>query len=209
MKNFELIKSKLTNAISYEEYYAEFKKIVENSSTEKFSKEELDLFNYIKLNYQRSTRIHKTYSPSTEIKDLLTKINFKQWWILITENWCGDSAQNIPYIYEISKLNPIITLKIFKRDTNLDIMDLYLTNGTRSIPKLIAFDENGNELFSWGARPKEAQDLVNKLKSEGRSKDEFIEELHLWYARNKGKNMEKELGELIISSFQNHNKMES
>lgn len=205
MKNFEIIKSKLSESISYNEYFEEFRNKVETASDDNFSQEEIALLNYTKLNFQRSSRIHKTYKPSIEIEEIVKQINFKQWWILITENWCGDSAQNVPYIYEISKLNQLITLRIFKRDSHLEIMDLYLTNGTRSIPKLIAFDEIGSELFVWGARPNEAQELINKLKSEGKTKDEFIEQLHLWYARNKGKNLEKEFYDLILNSIQDHN----
>ncbi|MCL6097112.1 MAG: thioredoxin family protein, partial [Bacteroidetes bacterium] len=95
--------------------------------------------------------------------------------------------------------NPLIDLRILLRDQNLDIMDLYLTNGnSRSIPKLVVFDQDGNELVQWGPRPAEAQALVNKNKSEGKSKDEFIKELHLWYGRNRGKNLEEEFEKIIV-----------
>jgi hypothetical protein len=76
-------------------------------------------------------------------------------------------------------------------------MDKYLTNGARAIPKLIAFDEQENEFFQWGARPKEAQDLVTQLKNEGKSKTEFLEALHLWYGKNRGKNLETEFLEIL------------
>jgi len=89
-------------------------------------------------------------------------------------------------------------LRIILRDSNLDIMDLYLTDGkSRSIPKLVAFDEQGNELFQWGARPRQAQELVNRLRSEGMSKEIFLEQLHLWYGRDRGKSLESELKEII------------
>lgn len=43
-----------------------------------------------------------------------------------------------------------------------------------------------------GPRPKFAQDLVNQLKSEG-FKEKFNEQLHLWYGRNRGKELELEM----------------
>lgn len=197
MGNFSLIKEKLSHSISYEKYFEFFKMKAESNDLSFLSDFEKENFDYIKLNFQRSNRIHKSYKVSEDLSSLIKNISVNQYWILITEEWCGDSAQTVPFIYEMTKVNPKINLRIFKRDTNLDLMDLYLTNGSRSIPKLIVFDNFGNELFTWGPRPKEAQDLVNRLKAEGKSKDEFIEQLHLWYGRNRGKNLEEEFKELI------------
>jgi hypothetical protein len=158
---------------------------------------DLDKINFIKLNIQRSARIDKTYVPSEEIKDILSKNILEQTWLVLTENWCGDSAQNLPYIAKLAEANVNIHLVILERDKNLDIMNHYLTSGTLSIPKLIAFGDKWNELFQWGPRPAEAVALISKLKNEGKVKDEFMKELHLWYSRNKGKAIEKEFVEIL------------
>jgi hypothetical protein len=114
--------------------------------------------------------------------------------MVITEDWCGDSAQNLPIFASLASLNKNIDLRIVLRDENPDIMNHYLTNGiSRSIPILVVFDKSGNELFRWGPRPEEARELVDELKSQGYEKKEFLEKLHLWYARNRGKNTETEL----------------
>ena len=63
----------------------------------------------------------------------------------------------------------------------------------------LVFDENNNELFQWGPRPNEAQELVTRLKAEGKTKTEFLEQLHLWYGRNRGKVLESEMIELLNS----------
>jgi hypothetical protein len=158
---------------------------------------DLEKLNFIKLNIQRSTRIDKTYVPSEVIEDILSKNTLEQTWLVLTENWCGDSAQNLPYIAKFAEANVNIQLVILERDKNLDIMNHYLTSGTLSIPKLIAFDDKWNELFQWGPRPAEAVALISKLKNEGKVKDEFMKELHLWYSRNKGKAIEKEFVEIL------------
>jgi hypothetical protein len=146
------------------------------------------------------TRIDKSYEPGIDIRDEIEKIADHQLWMVITENWCGDSAQNLPYIAGIASMNQNIELKLILRDSNPDIMDHYLTNGTRSIPKLVAFDNEGNELFQWGARPKAAQDLVSDLKTQGFDKKYFLEKLHSWYARNRGADIEKEILLLLKKS---------
>lgn len=196
MQNF-FLDSRINRGLTYEDYFSGFKAKAELEDFSAFPTEEFEHLKMAKLNFQRSSRIHRTFSPSVEIKELIAEITEPQIWMVISEDWCGDSAQNIPYIAELAKLNPIIELKIFPRDANPDIIDMYLTNGTRSIPKLVAFDTDGNELFQWGPRPNQAVELIAKLKAEGKTKEEFLEQLHLWYGRNRGSELLKELSELI------------
>ncbi len=187
---------------NYEEYQQLFNQKIAFADYGGVSNDQKKLIDRDKLNYQRSLRIHKTYSVDPQLCELVINISEPQLWMVITENWCGDSAQNLPYLAKIASCNPLIDFRIILRDDNLDIMDLYLTdNNSRSIPKFIAFKENGEELFQWGPRPNEAQELVYKLKSEGKSKDEYLEELHLWYGRNKGKNLESEIINILKSIF--------
>ena len=52
---------------------------------------------------------------------------------------------------------PAVTLRIFKRDENLDIMDQYLNRGEfRSIPTFIVYDPDWNELGFYSERPEAA-----------------------------------------------------
>ncbi len=179
------------NGMTYKEFYENFEKSIQN-----LTEENTDA-NKLKLNFQRISRIQKSYKVSDELCTKVKEFTDPQIWLTISENWCGDSAQIIPYLAKISECNPKIDFRIIERDKNLDIIDLYLTNGTRSIPKLIAFDENGNELFQWGPRPKRAIDLINNAKAEGKTKDEFLEMLHLWYAKDRGKSLEEEFNILL------------
>src|SRR5674476_1679847 len=58
-----------------------------------------------KLNIQIMTRIDKSYEPGIDIRDEIEKITDNQLWMIITEDWCGDPAQNLPYIARIASLN--------------------------------------------------------------------------------------------------------
>jgi len=180
------------NGKSYPEYMDMFKNEIDTTNIDKLDKSSRELFEYKKLNFQRSKRIENSYIIAPKLNQVIGMISGRQLWMVLAESWCGDSAQNLPYIAKIAEVNPNINLRIILRDTNLDIMDEYLTNGSRIIPKLVAFDYDGIELFTWGPRPKEAQELILKWKNEGIVKPELYEKLHLWYGKNRGKSIENE-----------------
>lgn len=203
--NFSDLRKKIEeNGITYKDYINKNIEEIAGTHTKDLSSEEIERFNFKTLNLQRGNRISRTYNPCNELKNLLAEISEPQLWMVITESWCGDSAQNLPYIAAMASQNPLIDLKILSRDSNPDIMDEFLTNGSRSIPILAAFNSAGDELFRWGPRPKAAVDLINQWKSEGLEKSEWVEKLHLWYARNKGAEIEKEFIDLIEKEVMAH-----
>jgi hypothetical protein len=156
------------------------------------------LANYTKLNYRRMVRLNKTITIDSKLVDLVSSIPANLTWVVITEAWCGDAAQNIPYIAKLAEACPNVELKLVWRDENIAYIDRHLTNGSRSIPKLIVYDdENGSQLLSWGPRPRPVQEMVMEYKSqvdhEKRPFDQFAEEIHLWYAKDKNETLSKEL----------------
>lgn len=107
-----------------------------------------------KLNIVRIRRIEKQFELSNEIKALLDKLHKKITWIVLTEIWCGDSAQNLPIIAKAAAYSTNINLQLILRDKHPEIMDKYLTNGSRAIPKLICLDAQTNSYSAvWGPRP--------------------------------------------------------
>jgi hypothetical protein len=199
LENLSVI-NKPTRFLTFEEHHQELKEKLEKINPTDLEGLELERHNYRAINLQRTNRIIKTYSPSQEIIDAVNKINDKQNWIVITEDWCGDSAQTIPYIQKFISHNPNIELKIILRDDNYDFADEIIKEGNpRSIPRVLAFDELGNLVFMWGSRPKEAQEIVTQGKAQGKTKEEFNKDLHLWYGRDRGKTLEKEFIEILNS----------
>ena len=155
---------------------------------------------YSPLNWKRSERVEKTYKMSDEARSAMLAITTPQLWMVITEGWCGDSAQSFPIIHRLANVNPLVEIRVILRDENLDILDAYLTDGKRGIPKLVAFNRDGEELFTWGPRPREAAELFRDGLAEGTPKSQVYEKLHLWYARDRGKAIEREFTELVRSS---------
>ena len=86
--------------------------------------------------------------------------------IVITADWCGDAMVNIPILLRIAEATNI-DVRFILRDSNLELMDQYLTNGTaRSIPIFIFIDGKGNELAVWGPRAAKIQESFDELKAQ-------------------------------------------
>jgi hypothetical protein len=156
------------------------------------------MFNYGKLNRQRMHRLEKTVEISESLKDKARQIERKQIWLIITEGWCGDAAQNIPVIEKIAAASDNIETRYVLRDENLELMDAYLTNNARSIPKLIALDAlNLEEIGTWGPRPAAAMDLFIELKHQGLEKPLIMENLQRWYIADKNQTIQAEFENLL------------
>jgi thiol-disulfide isomerase/thioredoxin len=184
------IKNSLENSISYDAYRTLMQHLVETQATTGVDQNEA-LINYTMLNAKRMKRWDKTVKVSEEIKQKITALDKKVTWLIITESWCGDAAHVIPVLNKLADLNPNITFRLVERDKNLDLIDMFLTNGGRAIAKLIMLDdETGEVLNTFGPRPSEATALVNAYKAEhGKLTPEFKQDLQVWYNKNKGQNI--------------------
>lgn len=191
----------LTKAMEYDQYRKLIDNLLEENKTTGENHSE-DMIHYTQMNVQRMNRIEKTVDIYDDTAEVLKNIGQKWVWVVMTEAWCGDAAQNIPIIAKMADLSPNIDLKLLLRDENLDVMDQYLTNGGRSIPKMIALKtENLDELGTWGPRPAPAQEMMNEFKANpnGRTKQDLIIDIQKWYTKDKGRTLQNEFIELIKS----------
>lgn len=188
----------VANSMNYNEYLLLIdEKIAENASTG--HEQNQMLTDFTKLNRARMKRLDKTQDILPELQKITQEIKQKQVWIVLTESWCGDAAQSVPVLQKIAALNPLIDLRLVLRDDNDALMQKYLTNGGRSIPKLIAVSEDlSTELFSWGPRAVAAQNEVNRLKEVfGSFNEQAKEGLQIWYNNDKGVAMQLEMIEIL------------
>lgn len=155
---------------------------------------------YTKLNLARTVRNEKTVKLLPEVVEALANVHGMTW-LVITEPWCGDSSQVMPVLAMMASAAPDLSMRVVLRDEHLDLMDHYLTHGGRSIPKMIAIDPKGKELFTWGPRPQAAQDMVwaNKdlPEAEQLPKEEIYAKVHAWYAANSGVAIQQEVLALL------------
>jgi len=194
----ELIKNSLDKSISYPDYMALVKQLVENNSTTGIEKTE-SLVEYTKLNDRRMRRWNKTLKIDAENKERLKKFHKKVTWLVLTESWCGDAAHVLPVMQKIADLNSNIDVKVVLRDENDELMNAFLTNGGKAVPKLIMIDEVTGEVFnSYGPRPSDATQLVQAYKTKhGHLSPEFKEDLQHWYNKDKGQTAVKDLLTLL------------
>lgn len=178
---------------SFDEFYQLVEQLVKEEKTTGNEHTE-EKVNYTKLNFSRMKRILKTTPISEDVTNTVDCLNDKLTWVVLAESWCGDAAQNLPVFAKIAETNPNITLKILLRDDNPEVMDQYLTNGGKSIPKLIALDENLNEVGTWGPRPKFLQDWLYENKANPKMEmSELKEQFQVWYTKDKGQTLQKEM----------------
>ena len=182
----------LKEAYEYEAYLELLDELLAKNMTTGSNQSE-NMLNYARLNEKRMRKWDKIGKISAELEAKMKEIEVPMIWLVVTEGWCGDAAQSLPFIQKMAVLNPHINLKLILRDEHPEVIDQFLTNGGRSIPKLIALDQGLSVLGDWGPRPKPIQNefLENKISQEKTGK-EFSEYMHLWYAKDRANTFQNE-----------------
>jgi thioredoxin-like negative regulator of GroEL len=112
--------------------------------------------------------------------------------MVIAADWCGDAANTVPVLARLADLVRGMELRILVRDEHPEVMNEFLTNGTRSIPIAIVLDESNRELGHWGPRPAALQEWVLAHKKLMPSPQRYAY-ARQWYARDKGETTLREL----------------
>lgn len=189
------------DGLTYDEYRKHWQE-QKDASPEDPDPDERRRLHYLNYNWERQAHVHEEYTPPDDLRAAVTNIEEPQLWMVLTEPWCGDSAFLLPVIAEAAALNDDVTLRILLRDDNLDVMDQYLTDGSRSIPMLVAFSSDGEERFTWGPRPDNAQQLFEELRAKYDDKMAVIEALIAHYEDGGWREADGELAAAIRQSAQ-------
>ena len=189
----ELLKI-IKEGLNYSEYIEGLERQLEKNP------ENDKMLNYVYLNVKRMKRIGKQYEVAPFLSKLVQKINMPVTWLVITEGWCGDAAHVLPVLDLLSDLSFKPKVKVILRDEHPELMDKYLTKGSRSIPKVLAVDQTGEVISIWGPRPSGAQKMVEAYKngeSTFESYDELSEALQKWYLFDRFSQFESEIVDFI------------
>ena len=195
----QVIEASLTGSYSYQAY----RKLIDDLLQEGRStapEQDENLTEYSKMNQRRMKRWDKTLKISEEAKAEIKAYNKRLIWLVISEGWCGDAAHSLPVMNKMAELNPNIEMRVVLRDQHEVLMNQFLTNGGKSIPKLIMYNPGTQEVIgSWGPRPTPATQLVEAYKLEhGKLDAELKEQLQLWYNKDKGQSIIEELLKLLV-----------
>jgi hypothetical protein len=118
-------------------------------------------------NAERFEANEKSFAPTAEqlapFRALPKSLNT----LVIAEDWCGDVIANVPLVGKIAKETGKLNIRAFLRDTNLDLTDQFLNRGQfRSIPIVVFFDDNFNEVGRFIERPDSVTELRAKKRLE-------------------------------------------
>ena len=188
---------RLHDGLRYEEYREAWAKRLDTPPADDADPEARRLHHYLEYNWDRQAQVHEAYAPSEPLREAVAAIEEPQLWMVLTEPWCGDSAFLLPVIAEAAALSDQVSLRILPRDENLDVMDQYLTDGSRSIPKLVAFSSEGTELFTWGPRPDAAARRFEELAEKYDDKMELVGEFLEHYEAGGWEDTDTELAERL------------
>ncbi|HLF51705.1 thioredoxin family protein [Flavobacterium sp.] len=197
------MKTAVAKALPNSHSYSGYRKLVSDLVLEGKSsgnEQSEDLTHYSTLNETRMNRLEKTISVAVENIEKLQSLKNEYIWLVLAEGWCGDAAQLLPIFNKMAAVSDNIELKVVFRDENEELMNHFLTNGSKSIPKLIVLDkETLNIEANWGPRPKGASDLIKNYKEKFGLVDETAKtDLQLWYLHDKGLGTQKELVTLML-----------
>jgi pantothenate kinase-related protein Tda10 len=196
MKN--IIENALLNSYTYSEYRQLVSQLISEGKSTGHN-QTVDLLHYSELNETRLKRLDKTLAVSEENRTEIENLEKKYIWLVISEGWCGDAAQLLPIMNKVAEVSENIDLKIVLRDDNEVLMNQFLTNGGKAIPKLIVLDAETNEVIAdWGPRPEPARKLIADYKAANGVVDEPVKiELQKWYLQDKGLTTQNELLALL------------
>lgn len=193
-----LVVEALSKGKDYGEYRELVHRLAEEGKTTGLDQSEARI-NFTQLNDRRMHRWEKTFKLPENAREQLSKLDSKLVFLVLTESWCGDAAASLPIMDKIAVEAKNIDLKIILRDENLELMDAFLTNGSRSIPKLIVLNKKKGQIMGeWGPRPSMATEMVEAFKKEyGKLTDDFKQDLQVWYNKDKGQNIQSDILQLL------------
>ncbi|EWH13004.1 hypothetical protein KLA_11735 [Cellulophaga geojensis KL-A] len=193
-----LITEAISTASTYTEYREQMRNLVANNKSTGVLHTDA-LANYTMLNDKRMKRLDKTTKLPDATISKIKQVTAKTTWLVLTESWCGDAAQSMPVMQKFAEQNSKIDVKVILRDENLELMNHFLYNNTLSIPRLIAFNEDTQEVIGdWGPRPSKLTKIVENFKAKnGSLTPEFKQELQVWYNKDKGNTIIEDLTQLL------------
>lgn len=192
-----VLKDSLNKSLSYPTYKKLIEDLVKRKSTTGNDPSEA-MVEYTMLNEKRMKRWDKTIRIAEDHRLMIQKFSKKVTWLVLTESWCGDAAHILPVINKVAELNDNIDFRVVLRDDHDTLMHAFLTNGAKSIPKLVAFNENFEVTGTFGPRPYYATKLVEEYRAEfGQLTPEFKMDLQRWYNKDKGQSTIEDLIALL------------
>lgn len=193
-----LVREALRKSWDYPGYRELVRKQVDEGRTSGLNQSEAYVY-YTLLNHKRMRRWEKRIEMPENLSEALSKLREPWIWLVLTETWCGDAAPVLPIMDAFASLTDSLDLRIALRDEHQELMDQFLTNNARSIPKLLMVRPSDYTVVaSWGPRPGVAAQMVEAYREEhGKLTEELRKSLQKWYNADRGESIIRELSGLL------------
>jgi hypothetical protein len=192
--SFRYTKELLDNALTYDEYRRHIDEVLDTPAADEKTQKMIPY-------YEKNAVLMDQFINSYKVNKLMLealRIALPVTWLVITEGWCGDAAYASPLFRLIEKAaHGKIELKFVLKNQHPGLMDANLTNGGRTIPKLIVLNEHLEEVASWGPKPEALQEQVLEWKASGYALNDIIAKVDNWYNEDKTLEIQHELREQV------------
>lgn len=188
----------LERSISWDAYLQLMKDVVASPNPPGVYADE-KMHRYTQSNLERTNLVLDKMVLNQKLYNALSELKGDWVWLVLSEPWCGDASWGTTALYILSTATEHIDFRILLRDTNLDIMQGYQTNGGNAIPKLVCLRKSDlAELGTWGPRPQVVQALVNEMKADASiGFKENVRRLHAWYEADMTNSIQDEILDLV------------
>jgi hypothetical protein len=116
--------------------------------------------------------------------------------LVLLEDWCGDAIHTVPVVQRLVEANPLLSMRVVRRDENEALMSAHLTGTARAIPVVIVYDASGRERGWWGPRPSALETWVLR-EGMAMEKSERYRAIRTWYARDRGATTSSEVLQIL------------
>lgn len=106
--------------------------------------------------------------------------------LVVAEDWCGDSANTIPYVAHLADLLENVDLRIVDSEVGRAVMEAHPTpDGRAATPTVVLMDPSGSEVGCFVERPAELQTWF--LEQEDQlEEDDLYDQKYQWYDDDAG-----------------------
>ena len=120
------------------------------------------------------------------------------WRILaVAEDWCGDSANTVPYLARLAELAPNLELRIVDSKKGRWVMEQHRTSdGRAATPTILLLDSTYREMGAFVERPAKLREWVAENKPK-LGEDDFQSQKMKWYREDRGYHTVLDLVELL------------
>jgi hypothetical protein len=136
-------------------------------------------------------------APEDLVAELRAVMDGPRFLLALTEDWCGDAVNSLPWVARLAEAIPGLEFRLLGREANPDLMDAHLTGTSRSIPVVMVFDADFEEMGWWGPRPGNLQSWAISPEARAMDTDDRYKVVRTWYARDRGRTILEEIGSLL------------